>query len=211
MAEQVKEEPKEGKEKPQEERRQESKKPGAARLLKGKSWFTITAPELFNGKVLGEALAADPSTIAGRVVSASLLELTGDPTRYYMRLFFKITSFDGAAARTRYVGHETTRDFLARVVQLRTTRIDVNDVFQFKDGRMRVKAVAITNRHVTDMLEKTIHAKIGGMIAEAAKESTMDAFIESLMKGELQQSVHAAMNRLYPLRVFEITKTKVMS
>lgn len=198
------------KEEKQEERKPEAKRPGAARLLKGKNWFTITAPALFNQKVLGEALAADPATIPGRIVSASLLELTGDPSRYYMRLFFKVKSFDGAAARTDYIGHETTRDFLARTVQLRTTRIDTNEVFQFKDGRMRVKTVAITNRHVTEDVEKTIRSRIGKLLAAATGESSMDQFIESFMKGELQQSIHASINKLYPLRIFEIVKTRVL-
>jgi ribosomal protein S3AE len=185
------------------------KAPTTTKVLKGKSWFAITAPALFSNRSLGEALAADPSTLVGRVVSASLLELTGDPTRYYMMLHFKVTSWDGSSAKTVYVGHETTRDFTARIVQLRTARIDTNDVLQFADGSMRVKSIAITNRPVTESVNKAVRAQIRQLIAEAAKGKTIEQFIEVVMKGELQANVHQAINKLYPLRMFEVLKTEV--
>jgi len=185
-------------------------KPKMSKILKGKNWFAITAPKLFNEHPLGEALATDPATLVGRIISSSLLELTGDPSRYYVRLFFRVTSFDGAAARTSYAGHETTNDFLARVVQLRTTRIDNNDVLQLMDGKMRIKSVAITNRHVTEKVEKAVRAQIRELIAATVKEKTIDQFIEAFVKGEIQQAIHSEMNKLYPLRVFEFTKTEVL-
>jgi len=191
------------------EGRQEEK-PKMSKVLKGKNWFTITAPKLFNERPLGEALATDPATLVGRVVSASLLELTGDPTRYYLRLFFRVNAFDGAAAKTVYYGHETTRDFLARIVQLRTTRIDNNDVLVLADGKMRIKSVAITNRIVTETVEKAVRARIRELIAVSLKDMTIEQFVEALVKGEIQQAIHAEVNRLYPLRVFEFTKTEIL-
>lgn len=185
------------------------KAPTTTKVLKGKSWFTIVAPPMFNQRQLGEGLAADPVTLVGRKLSASLLELTGDPTRYYMKLHFKVVSWDGSSAKTVYAGHETTRDFTARIVQLRTARIDTNDVLQFTDGKMRVKSIVITNRPVTESVNKAVRAQVRQMVADSAKGKTIEQFVEMVMQGELQATVHQTVNKLYPLRVFEVLKTEV--
>jgi len=182
----------------------EERKVSASKLLKGKNWYTIVSPAL-----LGEALAADPSTLPGRKVTASLMELTGDPSRYYMTMRFKISEISGMIAKTVFDGHECTRDFTARIVQRRTQRLDTNDVVQLKDGRIRVKTVAICNRHVTESVAKALCGKLKELMRAAVADKTMDEFIMMFASGELQNSVRAEVNSIYPLRTFEFNKTEV--
>ena len=58
--------------------------------VKGKDWYQIFAPKFFGDKVIGETLALDPNSLTGRVVESSMIDLSDDPTRYYIKLFFKI-------------------------------------------------------------------------------------------------------------------------
>jgi len=203
-------------EKPKEEAVQkkeavpEVKKTAASKLLKGKNWYTIVSPALFGEKPLGEALAADPSALPGRKITASLMELTGDPSRYYMTMRFMISEVNGTVAKTVFDGHECTRDFAARIVQRFTQRIDTNGVLQLKDGRIRVKAIAICNRHVTNIVAKAVRRKLEEMIAAATAEKTMDDFITMFTSGELQAAIRGEVSRIYPLRAFEFNKTEVL-
>jgi ribosomal protein S3AE len=201
----------EKKEEKAEERKEEDKqkKAATAKMLKGKNWYSIVSPALFGEKPLGEALASDGALLAGRKVNAGLMELTGDPSRYYMTLRFMVKDISGNVARTVFDGHECTRDFVARIVQHRTQRIDTNNVIQFKDGRLRVKAVAICNRRVNESVAKAVQKRIIEMVT-ASSEKTVEDFVKSFISGELQNGVRADVNRIYPLRAFEITKTDVL-
>lgn len=188
----------------------DAQKKTASKLLKGKNWYTIVSPALFGEKPLGEALAADPSALPGRKITASLMELTGDPSRYYMTMRFMISEVAGTVAKTVFDGHECTRDFSARIVQRFTQRIDTNSVIQLKDGKIRVKAIAICNRHVTNIIAKAIRKKLEDMITAATVEKTMDEFIGMFTTGELQGQIRADLNRIYPIRAFEFNKTEVL-
>ena len=193
-----------------EEKKTEEKKASASKLLKGKNWYTIVSPAMFGEKPLGEALAADPSTLPGRKVTASLMELTGDPSRYYMTMRFKINEISGTTAKTVFNGHECTRDFSARIVQRFTQRIDTNTVIQLTDAKIRVKAIAICNRHVTDNIAKAVRKRLEDMIYEAAEGKSLEEFIGMFITGEIQGAIRADVNRIYPIRVFEFNKTEVM-
>ena len=178
--------------------------------LKGKNWYAITAPNLFGEKQIGEVLAVDSSMLTGRRIAVSLMLLTGDPTRYYMKLFFKVNKIEGTTARTIFDGHECTRDFTSRIVQVRTGRIDANDVVQLKDGKMRVKTLIITNRQVRTNVEKAIRVRVQELVKQQAENKTIDEFVQSFIGGIFQNGVRADINKLYPLRSFEIRMTKVL-
>ena len=115
----------------------------AQRKWKGKEWYTIYVPKWLGDIVVGETPAGSKEAVIGRTVEVSLFELTNDPIRYYLTLIFKINQVNGTNAYTIYHGHYCTRDFIARIVQKRTTRIDTNEVFQFKDGKLRIKTITM--------------------------------------------------------------------
>lgn len=179
------------------------------KLLKGKLWFNIIAPEIFGSKIIGEGLAHEPSVLIGRVIETSLTELTGNLTRYYVKLRFRIVSVN-EVAHTKFDGHECTRDFITRIVQHRRTRVDTNDVFQFKDGKMRIKSIAMCNRRVSQSIASAVRRKISELIASEVKGKSIDEFALAFCKGELQEKIKKEVNKIYPLRAFEIRKTEVL-
>ena len=178
--------------------------------LKGKNWYAITAPNLFGEKQIGEVLAVDSSMLTGRRIAVSLMLLTGDPTRYYMKLFFKVNKIEGTTARTIFDGHECTRDYTSRIVQIRTGRIDTNDVIQLKDGKMRIKTLVITNRQVRTNVEKAVRARVKELVKQQAEKKTIEEFVNSFIGGNFQNGVRADVSKLYPLRAFEVRMTKVL-
>lgn len=177
---------------------------------KGKEWFEIYIPKFLGEMVIGETASADPDALKGRVVETTLFELANDPTRYYIKLFFKISKVEGTKAFTDFFGHECTRDFLARIVHQYTKRIDTNDIVVFENAvKMRVKTVAITNRQVNTEVAKKIRKRISEMLKEFAKNSS-DDFVKNFITGKMQQKVRKEISKIYPVRVFEFRKSEVL-
>ncbi|MBR9682175.1 MAG: 30S ribosomal protein S3ae [Candidatus Aenigmarchaeota archaeon] len=177
---------------------------------KGKEWYQILAPKTFNNMVIGETPSLDPKIIAGRVVETSLMELTGDTQKYYMKLYFKISDLDGSKAMTKYFGHTCTRDYIARIVQIRTTRVDTNNILLMKDAKMRLKSIIICNRNVSNLVKKAVRKAAVDMIKEKISPMTTDEFIKAMIAGKLQIEIRKALNKVYPIRFFEIRKTEVI-
>ena len=177
---------------------------------KGKEWYPIVAPKEFNSLVIGETPSLDPKLLVGRVIETSLMDLTGESGKYYIKLFFKISEVDGNMAVTKFFGHECTRDYVARIVQVRTTRIDTNEIINFKDGKMRVKSIAICNRNVSIKVEKDVRAAVRKMINERLQGMTSEDFIKGMITGKVQAGIRQDLNKIYPVRFFEFRKTEIM-
>ncbi len=176
---------------------------------KGKDWYTVIAPKYFASKDIGQTPALDPNLVMGRVVDSSLMHLGGDPGKYYFKLSFKISELDGLKALTKFHGHICTRDFISRIVQNRTTRIDTNNIIALKDGKIRIKTIAITNRRVKAEISKKIRAFIVEKVKDIEK-MTIEEFIKNITTNKLQIKIKKETNKLYPIRFFEFRKSEVL-
>jgi len=177
---------------------------------KGKEWYQIISPKYVGGATIGETMAADPKNVLGRVVEASLIDLKGDPGKYYLKLFFKIKDIDGTKAITRFFGHTCTKDFVARSVQIRTSRIDTNNIIDLKDGKMRVKTLAVSNRAVRSNVKAQIRQFIVNELKTELPKLTTEEFVKELIAGKFQQGVRKKLNKIYPTRTFEFRKTEII-
>lgn len=160
--------------------------------------------------MIGETLAAEPDSLKGRVIETSLMDLTGDPSKYFVKLYFKVIEVANGKALTKFIGHEMTRDFIARAVQSRTARIDTNDIVQFADGKLRIKTIAITNRPVSEAVEKSIRANISKSVLASAKDKKIEEWVSAMAAGEIQQGIRAEINKLYPVRLFEFRASEFL-
>jgi small subunit ribosomal protein S3Ae len=178
--------------------------------LKGKEWFQIVAPDFFGDFVIGETMALDPKQLKGRVIETSLTDITGDPNKYYLKFYFKIEDLKNKKAVTKFFGHDCTKDFLARIVRRRSTRIDTNDIVNLKDSKMRIKSIAISNRKVSKNVEVKIRAALREQIIEKVSKMKTEEFIREMIDGKLQQKIRKDISKIHPLRYFEFRKTEVL-
>ncbi len=176
-----------------------------------KQWYDIVTPKYFGKKVIGQSLTTDPKKLQNRVIEVSLVELTGEATKYYIKLYFKADKIEGTKISTRFYGHDTTRDFVARVVQLRTNRIDTNNIVNLKDGKMRIKSIVVTNGNVKRGLEKTIRKVATADIKEELEKMTIDDFLKNMVTGNLQKKLRKKISKLHPLRQFEFRKSEILN
>ena len=179
--------------------------------LKGKEWYQIVTPKFLGEVVIGETPALDASNLPGRTIETSLTDITGDISRYYVKLFFKVSEINGQKAFTKFLGHDTTRDFIARIVQTRTTRIDTSEIITLADSvKFRIKSIAITNRTVSNLVETSLRNGIREKVIEEVSKLTTEQFVKELLAGTLQQKIKKSASKIYPLRFFEFRKTEVL-
>ena len=176
--------------------------------LKGKVWIKILAPKFFEEKFLGETLANEPEQVLNRTVEAGAFEF-GNPEKFYFKIFLKVDGIDGSIARTKFFGHDTSRDFLARVVHYNATRIDTNQIVQLKDAKLRIKTVSMTARQVSKKTEMEIRKKISELVSTLSSLTT-EEFVKKIISDEIQQNFRAEFNKIYPLRAFEFRKSEVI-
>ncbi|MEM5778446.1 MAG: 30S ribosomal protein S3ae [Candidatus Aenigmatarchaeota archaeon] len=178
--------------------------------LKGKDWYQIVAPKFFGDFVIGETLAIDPNQLKGRTIEVSLTDITGDPNKYYLKFYFKIEDLNGNKAVTKFIGHDCTRDFLSRIVRRRATRIDTNDIINLIDNKIRVKTIAVSNRRVSNNVEKQIRKSIRELVSNELSKLKTEEFIREMISGNLQNKIRKTVSKIYPLRWFEFRKTEVL-
>ena len=181
-----------------------------ASKLKGKDWYQITAPKFFGDFIIGETIAFDPVQLKGRIIETSLTDITGDPNKYYLKFYFRIDSIDGNKAVTKFIGHDCTRDYLARIVRRRKTRIDTNDIISLLDNKIRVKSIAISNRRVSHPVEVKVRRIVREMIISEIEKLKTEEFIREIIDGKLQSKIKKSVSKVYPLRFLEFRKTEVL-
>ncbi|MGC8565966.1 MAG: 30S ribosomal protein S3ae, partial [Thermoplasmata archaeon] len=79
---------------------------------RAKIWYKIITPESFGSKEIAESPADDPQKMVGRIAETTLYNITGDIKKEYVKLYFKVVSVDGSIAKTVFIGHDVTQDYI---------------------------------------------------------------------------------------------------
>lgn len=180
--------------------------------VKRKKWFTIVAPPLFKEKIVGETPASEEKSLLGRIVEIGAPYVTGDYEKYYIKFKFKINKVSGEKAHTTFYGFECLRDYISRLVQKRTRRVDVIQDVTTKDGtKLRIKSVAITNRIVKSSIMKRLRTFIHENVGREVENSTLDKFLEKVLSNYIKNKIQKNGSKIYPIRHFEIRRVDVLS
>lgn len=177
---------------------------------KAKAWYDIHAPVHFNNAKIAETLADDPEKLKGRVAETTLQELTGDFKQMHVKLAFKVDEVDGTTAKTHFVGHSLTSDYLRRMTRRNHSKIDaVVDALTKDGGKVRVKPFAVSDRRTQTTQAQALRAIMHQEVIGAASEVTLNRFIRDVIDGKLASRIYKACKPIYPVRRVEINKTEV--
>lgn len=178
--------------------------------IKGKDWFTIIAPKLFNGKILGETPADDTKKLISRKIEIPYITLTNDMNKFYIKVKFRITSVDDNKAYTEFAGLECLRDYIARIVKHGVNRIDTVQTLKSLDGKnVIVKTLTITNKKVTKGIEKKIRSFVKNMVEKSLVENKLDDFLSKIFDDSLKNKIMFEGSKIYPLRNFDFRKLEI--
>jgi len=179
---------------------------------RGKAWYMVVAPPFFGNVELGALPAEEPEQLIGRVVEATLYDITSDFSHQYLKMFFQINELDGKTARTLFKGHEYSRDYLRSLVRRRTTKVDGLFNLTTKDGyRLRVAVSALTLSRIKTSQEKIIRDIMAKTIDEKAAVLTLDQFVQEMVLGKIASDVYNKAKKVAPLRHVGIRKSKLIA
>ena len=177
---------------------------------KAKQWYKVTAPASFNNHVIGETMADEPAKVIGRTAEATLHDLTGDMRQMHVKLFFRVEETVDTQAKTVYVGHAMTSDYVRRLTRRGHTKISAVFDVKTKDGsRLRLKPFCVTDRRCQTTQAQTIRAMMQEMLTKAAAESTQSAFLKDLLVGDLANQIYKEARKVHPVRRIEVAKVEV--
>ncbi|MFA6805494.1 MAG: 30S ribosomal protein S3ae [Candidatus Methanomethylophilaceae archaeon] len=178
---------------------------------KAKEWYNIHAPRMFNEAVIGETPAADPELLIGRTSEVTVQDLTGDFSKMHIKLKFKITGVDGHDAKTEFIGHELTSDYVRRLTRRKKTKTDhVVDVKTSDGFVVRVKTMSIAESRVQSSQEIAMRQMIGVTLKEMAANMTVAELVKSIISGDLMKDLAKACRVIIPMKRIEIRKTEVL-
>jgi small subunit ribosomal protein S3Ae len=179
---------------------------------RGKAWYMVVAPPFFGNVELGAVPAEEQERLIGRVVEATLYDVTGDFSHQYLKMFFQINEIDGKTARTLFKGHEYSRDYLRSLVRRRTTKVDGLFNLTTKDGyKLRVAVSALTLSRIKTSQEKIIRNMMEKTINEKAAALTLDQFVQEMVLGKIASDVYNQAKKVAPLRHVGIRKSKLIA
>ncbi len=179
---------------------------------RGKAWYNVIAPPFFGNVELGAVPAEEPQQLIGRVVEATLYDITGDFSHQYLKMFFQISEIDGKTAHTMFKGHEYSRDYLRSLVRRRTTKVDGLFNLITKDGyRLRIAVSALTLSRIKTSQEHLIRDMMEKITREKASTLNLDSFVQEMVLGKIASDVYNQAKKVAPLRHVGIRKSKLVA
>ncbi|OPY28645.1 MAG: 30S ribosomal protein S3Ae [Methanocella sp. PtaU1.Bin125] len=179
--------------------------------FRAKNWYQILAPAEFNRANIGETLADDPAKMMGRIIEATLGDITGDWTKQNTKMIFRIDEIGGNSAYTSFMGHELTKDYMRSLVKRRTSKIEANLVVTTKDGfKVRVKPVVLTIKRARTSQIESIRKIMIDVVNGRGKEMGFTEFVNEIVTGKVASEIYKSTKNIYPLRRVEVGKSELV-
>ena len=179
---------------------------------RGKAWYMVVAPSFFGNVELGSVPAQEPELLIGRVVEATLYDITADFSHHFLKMFFQINEIDAKTAKTLFKGHEYSRDYLRSLVRRRTTKVDSLINLTTKDGfKLRIAVSALTLSRIKTSQEKIIRKMMDKTIHEKANALSLDQFVQEMVLGKIASDIYNQAKEVAPLRHVGIRKSKLIA
>ena len=176
---------------------------------KAKEWYKIHAPRMFNEVEVGETPSADPDYVIGRTVEVTVQDLTGDFSKMHIKLKFRVASVDGHDAKTVFIGHDLTSDYVRRLTRRRKTKTDHVVDITTKDGFVyRIKTMSIAERRIQSSQEEGMRAVIGETLKKIGAERTLSEIVKDIVSGDLAKELARACRVVIPIKRIEIRKSE---
>lgn len=196
--------------KPEKKEKQEKTAERASRKWKGKDWFMVISPELFGSRELGMVPATDPQGLMGRNLEVALSDMTGNPSKYYVKLHFTIASLDGQKALTDFKKMNIVKEHAFRIVRKRTSRVEVVQDVTTKDGYLlHISLLAILNRASHLEIQRKVRKKVVTFMDDFASKSTLNDFVKTVCDDLVQKNIKKFGSKIYPVRFCDVVKIEV--
>lgn len=173
--------------------------------LKKKQWYPILAPKQFGEGVLGETLVSDPKLMLGKTLSHNLMNLTNDPKRQNINVYFKVVSVENGKGLTSIVGYEIIPSSVKRFVRRNSEKMNLSFECETADNVLiRIKPLIITRADVKGSVAAKMRNTIVHNLIKTVKKANYADLLNDIISHKLQSELRAGLSKMYPLKVCEI-------
>lgn len=179
---------------------------------KGKMWYRLHAPSMFNYAIMAHTPADNPEVVNGRVTEVPLEQLTGDFSQKNFMVKFRVNETRGNNAFTSFDGHRLTSDYKRALTRRRNSRIDCNFVVNLQDDVViRIKPIIMVDKRVKKSQEKMLRSVTHNYIQENLSKLSISETLKKIYSGDLSKEVASILKATYPTKRVEISKINVMN
>jgi small subunit ribosomal protein S3Ae len=183
----------------------------AEKKWKGKDWFSISAPEWLSGSNIAVTPATDAKSVKGRVIEVSVPDMTGDQSKYYMRVGLKTGEPEGKDVGTIFHKYYCIDEYVMRIGRKGLGKVAVFVDAVTKDGwKLQVSVLTILNRRSNASIKAQVGKLAEELIVSKAKGLNHGDFIKAAMAGVFQMKIKKAASKIYPVRFTEIIKIEAL-
>jgi len=177
---------------------------------KAKSWYAVVAPKFLNEAEVAVVPAIDESRLVNRVIEIPLRDLTKDVSHLYTNIRLRVFQVSGKTAFTKFIGHETAREFIQTMVRRGREKLDVVFPAISRDGiEFKIKAVVITEFRCSSRKKTAIRNALRDFLKEKAGAEDFGKFISEILYGKTAQETVNRLRKIAPIRRVEIRKTQL--
>ncbi|MBN2478286.1 hypothetical protein JXB01_03285 [Candidatus Micrarchaeota archaeon] len=177
-----------------------------------KKWYEIVAPKLFEGRPIGETVAADDSLLMNRIIEVSLRDLgtSTSPEAAYTKVLFRISDVKGNHAYTNYIGHHIVPGYLKMLARRNRSVIDVVMDVKSKDGKeIRLKLVAVTGSKVSENTKRNIREAVRETVKAYTDETSLENIIIEGLQGKISGKVFNRLKEITYMKKVELKKSRL--
>ena len=179
---------------------------------KGKMWYRLHAPSMFNYAIMAHTPADNPEVVNGRVTEVPLEQLTGDFSQKNFMIKFRVHETRGNNAFTSFDGHRLTSDYKRALTRRRNSRIDCNFVLNLQDDvQIRIKPIIMVDKRIKKSQEKMLRAVAHKCIEDNLSKLSLSETLKKVYSGDLNKEVATNLKTTYPTKRVEISKISVMN
>ncbi len=170
-----------------------------------KIWRTVLAPRLFDNVEIGEIPLHDVADAIGRIVSVSMMTLTGDPKKTPFTVSFKITGQKGDQLITEVIGVQMNSSMVRKSMRRGKAKIESSFEITTKDGKVvRVKPLCITRFRAKGGVASTLRNLLKTKLATKISKVKYEPLMYDIFSNKLQKEVQDELNKIYPLQSIAI-------
>jgi len=176
-----------------------------------KDWFNVIAPSCFGELNIASIPCEDENKLIGRVVEATLYDITGDFSHQTIKLYFLINGLEGRKAKTIMKGHEYSSDYLRSLIRRGTSRVDGIFNVVTKDGfSSRVSIVAFSKSRLNTSQKKALRKIMKDVIEEKAKKLNYEQLCQEMVLGKIGSEIYNLAKKITQLRHVGVRKSKLL-
>lgn len=170
-----------------------------------KNWVSIYAPDVFNKAFLGESYVYGKEDLIGKPLNLNLATFSNDMKKQNMNILFKVANVHEGKGQAEIMGLVLSQSYIKRLVRRGKNKVEDSFLAKTSDGKtIRVKPVIITNARTHQSVISKLRLEARTLVKRILKKSTLDQFIKDLTDLKIQKELKEKLQKVYPLRYFDI-------